>query len=73
MEKNEIFENLIRLKTETHTALFSDDYSSVKRDEETYQKALSSQDLFTNEEITKESKVRWSKMIQKMNTEYHQK
>jgi hypothetical protein len=67
---NELFEKLVRLKTDTHTALFSDDGSAVKRDEERYQNALASQDEFTDEQITNESVKRWNEMIAKMNEEY---
>jgi hypothetical protein len=70
---NELFEKLVSLKTDTHTALFSDDGSAVKRDEERYQNALASQDEFTDEEITNESVLRWNKMIAKMNEEYKER
>jgi hypothetical protein len=63
---NELFEKLVSLKTDTHTALFSDDGSAVKRDEEKYQNALASQSEFTDEEITKESVSRWNEMIRRM-------
>lgn len=66
----ELFETLVRLKTDTHTALFSDDGDAVKRDEERYQNALASQDEFTDEQITNESVLRWNKMIAKMNEDY---
>jgi hypothetical protein len=70
---NELFEKLVRLKTDTHTALFSDDGSAVKRDEERYQNALASQDEFTDEQITNESVKRWNEMIAKMNEEYKER
>jgi hypothetical protein len=70
---NELFEKLVRLKTDTHTALFSDDGSAVKRDEERYQNALASQDEFTDEQITNESVKRWNAMIAKMNEEYKER
>jgi hypothetical protein len=63
---NELFEKLVSLKTDTHTALFSDDGSAVKRDEEKYQNALASQSEFTDEEITRESVSRWNEMIRRM-------
>lgn len=72
MEKNEMFEKLVSLKTDCHTALFSDDGSAVKRDEATYQEALSSQNEFTDEEIHAESVSRWNAMIAKMNEQYRQ-
>jgi hypothetical protein len=62
----ETFEALVRLKTDCHTALFSDDGSAVKRDEATYEKALASQDYFTDEQITAESVKRWNEMIRRM-------
>lgn len=67
---NELFEKLVSLKTDTHTARFSDDGDAIRRDEETYQNALASQSEFTDEEITAESVLRWNKMIAKMNEEY---
>jgi len=70
---NELFEKLVSLKTDTHTARFSDDGSAVKHDEEKYQKALASQNDFTDEEITAESVRRWNLMIQKMNEAYQAK
>jgi hypothetical protein len=69
----EMFEALVRLKTDTHTALFSDDGDAVKRDELRYEKALASQDYFTDEQITNESVLRWNKMIAKMNEEYKER
>jgi hypothetical protein len=70
---NEMFEALVRLKTDTHTARFSDDGSAIQRDEERYEKALASQYYFTDEQITAESVKRWNEMIQKMNEEYRQR
>jgi hypothetical protein len=69
----EMFEALVRLKTDCHTALFSDDGSAVKRDEERYEKALASQDYFTDKQITDESVKRWNEMIAKMNEEYKER
>ena len=66
----ELFEQLVSLKTDTHTALMSDDGSAVKRDEERYQNALASQDEYTDEQITAESVKRWNAMIAKMNEDY---
>ena len=63
---NELFEKLVSLKTETHTARFSDDGSAIARDEKRYQDALASQSEFTNEEIHAESVKRWNEMIRKM-------
>jgi hypothetical protein len=67
---NEMFEALVRLKTECHTALFSDDGDAVRRDTLHYEKALASQYYFTDEQITNESVKRWNEMIAKMNEEY---
>ena len=67
------FEALVRLKTDCHTALFSDDGSAVKRDEERYIKALASQDYWSDEQITAESVKRWNEMIAKMNEEYKER
>jgi hypothetical protein len=70
---NELFEKLVSLKTDTHTARFSDDGSAIQRDEERYQNALANQDEFTDEEIHAESVRRWNLMIQKMNEAYKAK
>lgn len=70
---NDLFETLVRLKTDTHTARFSDDGSAIGRDEETYQKALAQQSEFTDEEITAESVRRWNVMIEKMNEEFRRR
>jgi hypothetical protein len=67
---NEMFEALVRLKTECHTALFSDDVDAVRRDELHYEKALASQHYWSDEQITAESVKRWNEMISKMNEEY---
>ena len=64
---NELFEKLVSLKTDTHTARFSDDGGAIARDEETYRNALASQSEFTDEEITAESVKRWNEMIERMN------
>ena len=69
----ETFEALVRLKTDCHTALFSDDGDAVRRDELHYEKALASQDYFTDEQITDESVKRWNAMIAKMNEEYKER
>jgi hypothetical protein len=69
----EMFEALVRLKTDVHTASFSDDGSAVKRDELRYEKALASQYYFTDEQITNESVKRWNEMIAKMNEEYKER
>lgn len=69
----EMFETLVQLKTDCHTALFSDDGSAVKRDEERYEKALASQDYWTDKQITDESVKRWNAMIAKMNEEYKER
>ena len=68
-----MFEALVKLKTDTHTALFSDDGDAVKRDEERYEKALASQDYFSDKQITDESVKRWNAMIAKMNEEYKER
>ena len=73
MNNFDLFEKLVGLKTDTHTALFSDDGSAVKRDEERYQNALDNQDVFTDEEITAESVRRWNEMIARMNKEYNER
>ena len=62
----ELFEKLVNLRTEAHTARFSDDGGAIARDEKTYQDALASQSEFTDEEITKESVSRWNEMIRRM-------
>jgi hypothetical protein len=67
---NELFEKLISLKTDTHTARMSDDGSAIATDEQRYQNALANQDEFTDEEIHAESVRRWNLMIAKMNEEY---
>jgi hypothetical protein len=69
----EMFEALVRLKTNCYTAESSDDSSAVKRDEWNYEKALASQDYFTDEQITNEANTRWDKMIAKMNKEYNER
>jgi hypothetical protein len=51
----------------------SDDGDAVRRDEETYKKALAQQDEFTDEQITAESVSRWNKMIAKMNEEFRER
>jgi hypothetical protein len=66
----EMFEALVKLKTDTHTALFSDDGDAVKRDELRYEKALASKDYFSDKQITDESVKRWNAMIAKMNEDY---
>jgi hypothetical protein len=69
----EMFEALVRLKTDAHTALFSDDGDAVRRDEMRYEKALASQDYFSDKQITDESVKRWNAMIAKMNEDYKKK
>lgn len=63
MKNQELFERLVSLKTDTHTAYYSDDYSAVKRDKERYDNALASQSVFTDEEISAETTKRWNEMI----------
>jgi uncharacterized protein CbrC (UPF0167 family) len=70
MKMSEVFEKLVSLKTDTHTARMSDDGSAVARDEATYQKALAGQNEFTDEQITNESVARWNQMIAKMNEDF---
>lgn len=70
---SELFDKLVSLKTDTHTARMSDDGDAVRRDEETYKKALAQQDEFTDEQITAESVSRWNKMIAKMNEEFRER
>jgi hypothetical protein len=67
---NEMFEALVRLKTNCYTAESSDDSSAVKRDEWNYEKALASQYYFTDNQITNEANTRWNEMIMKMNEDY---
>ena len=67
---SELFEKLVSLKTDTHTARMSDDGSAVARDEATYQKALAEQNEFSDEQISAESVARWNKMIAKMNEDF---
>ena len=62
----ELFEKLVNLRTEAHTARFSDDGSVLARDEKRYQDAIASQSEFTDEEINAESVRRWNEMIRKM-------
>lgn len=69
----ELFEKLVSLKTDAHTAYFSDDGDAVRRDEETYRAALASQTEYTDEEITAESVKRWNAMIAKMNEEFRKR
>lgn len=69
----ELFEKLVSLKTDTHTARFSDDGSAIATDEQRYQNALASQDEFTDEEIHAESVRRWNLMIAKMNEEFRKR
>ena len=66
----EMFETLVQLKTDCHTALFSDDGDAVRRDELRYEKALASQHYWSDKQITDESVKRWNEMIAKMNEEY---
>ena len=67
---SELFEKLVSLKTDTHTARMSDDGSAVARDEATYKKALAEQNEFSDEQISAESVARWNKMIAKMNEDF---
>lgn len=73
MSNSELFEKLVSLKTDTITANFSDDYSAVKRDEETYRNALSNQDVFSDEEISAETTKRWNAMIDRLNKEFEER
>jgi hypothetical protein len=66
----EMFEALVRLKTNCYTAESSDDGSAIERDVWNYEKALASQYYFTDEQITNEANTRWDKMIIKMNEDY---
>lgn len=70
---SELFEKLVSLKTDTHTARMSDDGSAVARDEATYQKALAEQTDFTDEQISAEAVARWNKMIAKMNEDFRKR
>lgn len=68
-----MFEALVSLKTNCYTAEMSDDSSAIKRDELRYEKALASQDYWTDNQITNEANARWDKMIIKMNKEYNER
>ena len=68
-----MFEALVRLKTNCYTAESSDDGSAIKREELRYEKALASQDYFSDNQITSEANARWDKMIAKMNKEYNER
>ena len=69
----EMFEALVSLKTNCYTAESSDDSSALKRDEMRYEKALASQDYWSDNQITNEANARWDKMIIKMNKEYNER
>jgi hypothetical protein len=73
MNKNEIFENLVRLRTNVITADFSDDFSAPKLEKSRYEDFLGQQDFFTDEEIRLETFKRWNANIAKMNEEYRKK
>jgi hypothetical protein len=66
----EMFEALVSLKKNCYTAESSDDSSAIKREELRYEKALASQDYFSDSQITNEANTRWDKMIAKMNEDY---
>jgi hypothetical protein len=66
----EMFEALVSLKKNCYTAENSDDGSAVSREEWRYEKALASQNYFTDSQITNEANARWDKMIAKMNEDY---
>jgi hypothetical protein len=67
---NEMFEALVSLKRNCYTAESSDDSSAIERDTWNYEKALASQDYFTDKQITDEANARWNEMIIKMNEDY---
>ena len=66
----EMFEALVTLKRNCYTAESSDDSSAIKREELRYEKAIASQDYFSDKQITDEANARWDKMIIKMNEDY---
>ena len=68
-----MFEALVSLKRNCYTAESSDDSSAIKREELRYEKALASQDYFSDNQITSEANARWDKMIAKMNKEYNER
>jgi hypothetical protein len=70
MENKELFDKLVSLKYDTFTAVYSDDYSAIKRDEARYQDALASQDVFTNEEIDTAARERMAETIRKINERF---
>jgi hypothetical protein len=69
----EMLEALVTLKTNCYTAESSDDSSAIKREELRYEKALASQDYWSDSQITNEANSRWDKMIAKMNKEYNER
>lgn len=69
----EMFEALVSLKRNCYTAESSDDSSAIKREELRYEKALASQDYWSDNQITNEANARWDKMIAKMNKEYNER
>jgi hypothetical protein len=66
----EMFEALVSLKKNCYTAESSDDGSAVSREEWRYEKALASQNYFSDKQITDEANTRWNEMIAKMNEDY---
>lgn len=68
-----MLEALVILKTNCYTAEMSDDSSTIKREELRYEKAIASQDYFSDKQITDEANARWDKMIAKMNKEYQER
>ncbi len=71
MNNKELFDNLVNLKYDTFTAVYSDDYSAIKRDEATYQAALASQDVFTDEAITVAAQAKMAETVRKINEQFH--
>jgi hypothetical protein len=70
MNNKELFDNLVNLKYDTFTAVYSDDYSAIKRDEARYQSAIDSQDVFTDEAITTAAQARMAEAVRLINERY---
>ena len=70
MNNKELFDNLVNLKYDTFTAVYSDDYSAIKRDEARYQNAIASQDVFTDEAITTAAQERMAEAVRLINERY---
>jgi hypothetical protein len=71
MNNKELFDNLVNLKYDTFTAVYSDDYSAIKRDEARYQNAIASQDVFTDEAVTAAAQERMAESVRLINERYY--